>query len=705
MPEFLTKELYKMHCITGENYEINISTKDNGAVIENGKFGDAVILKTPLFYMRLKNIETEENVLVDSSKLWESVKVKKIFKNTEFVFENPNGVKDITVFVCAKEFDGYIEWTQKVINNNDNISVMEITYPTPKVTGEHMNFFLPIHSGKVIEEAQDKEYAYEDYYPHSATCMQFFAMYGKTSGVYIGIEDGKAASKYFKMSAKDKILFAEVKFFAPGASLAHNSFEPWGKCKWQFLKGDWYDAAMLYADFVKREATWLPEIGENGREDTKERFKNIPFWICDYIPNSESQGDNKPMSLSAGSDIYDSKYWYEAPIALQKELGMPIAYHVYNWHQIPFNIEYPHFLPAKDGFKEKVKLLQENNITVIPYINAVGWEIHDYEKDHEVNFKNTGYKNAKLKEDGSYVTERYPQRTIKGEKSYLAPMCGTSATWHKIIKKLTHDIECETGVDGIYFDQVSAAAAIPCYSKEHNHLPGGGNYWVEGYNTMMKEINAQKPDDKFYFSECQNEPFMKSFDGFLTWMWVQGSEVPAYSAIYAGYIQLIGRCTIGAKKDDFDFFKYCTAKSLLYGQQLGWCKADIIYSEKHMEFLKNAVNMRYKYTKLFNSSKMLRPPVVKTETDSKMITRAGLHFDEDIVSDWVLGGAWQYRNKEKTVIFAANISDDTQKFTLKFNAEEYGVLEKALPEGFKKVGNDFVYEGKLDRFEIKAWEI
>lgn len=99
------------------------------------------------------------------------------------------------------------------------------------------------------------------------------SMYGKTSGLYIGIEDGRAASKYFTMSAKDKALFAEVKFFAPGASLPHNSFEPWGKCRWQFIKGDWYDAAMLYAAFVKREAMWLPEIGENGREDTEERFK------------------------------------------------------------------------------------------------------------------------------------------------------------------------------------------------------------------------------------------------------------------------------------------------------------------------------------------------------------------------------------------------------------------------------------------------
>ena len=94
---------------------------------------------------------------------------------------------------------------------------------------------------------------------------------------------------------------------------------------------------------------------------------------------------------------------------------------------------------------------------------------------------------------------------------------------------------------------------------------------------MMDKIRMHKPADSFYFSECNAEPYLKSFDGFLTWMWVRDGEVPAFSAIYAGYTQMLGRCTIGRKKEDFDFFKYCTAKSLLYGQQLGWCKADVLF--------------------------------------------------------------------------------------------------------------------------------
>ena len=69
---------------------------------------------------------------------------------------------------------------------------------------------------------------------------------------------------------------------------------------------------------------------------------------------------------------------------------MPIAYHVYNWHHIPFNVEYPHFLPAKPEFTENIKKLKDGGIYVMPYINAVSWDTEDIEGGHEINFKNCG---------------------------------------------------------------------------------------------------------------------------------------------------------------------------------------------------------------------------------------------------------------------------------------------------------------------------
>ena len=686
--------------LKNENYSLNINVDDNTARIVSGFFGEVKLLEAPLFNMRIKELSTSESIYITSENKWEKIIVNN---KAEFIFINPEGIADLSVFVKAELYKDGIAWDIETENNNENISVMEISYPAPKMTGEYLDYFIPFNAGKVMKNAVELDFEEMFGYPHGNICMQYFAAYGRKNGIYIGIEDGKGAVKRFKYGCKDGACYMNVDFYGIGASLPANSFKVYGKCRWQFFEGDWYDAAMIYADFVKKEAQWLPEIDENGRPDTAERFKNVPFWISDYIPNSRSQGDNKPMNLSAGSDIYEKEYWYKAPILLQEKLGVPIAYHVYNWHEIPFNIEYPHFLPAKEEFCQHAEELRKNNIYVLPYINGAAWEIHDYEMEHEVNFKNTGSKGAVVKENGDFIIEKYPQKTLSGKTSQLSHMCGSFSSWHKMMENLTREMEKTLPIDGVYFDEISAVTAYPCFNKAHQHLPGGGSYWAEGYNRMMRKINAEKPENNFYFSECNCEAYMKSFDGYLTWMWVTGDEVPAFPAVYAGYIQLLGRCTIGKKKDDFDFFKYCTAKSLLYGQQLGWCKADIVYSDKHIEFLKKAVDVRYKYSKLFNCSKMLRPPVVTTNLP-KLVTKAGLWFGGNVVSDYVLGGAWQYRNGKKTVIFAVNISDETAEFTLSFKADEYGVSEKNAPADFKLTEGICNICGKLEKNEIKVWE-
>ena len=694
-----------MICILkSRNFCLNINATKNTANIESGTFGEVSLLKAPLFNMRIKRLSNAESCYISSESIWKKIIVNSHEDTTEFIFINPEGISDLSVFVKAKLYDNGILWDIDVANDNDEISVMEISYPTPKMTGEHLDYFIPFHSGKVMKDVLALDFHESWGYPHWSVCMQYFAVYGVKNGIYIGIEDGKAASKRFKYGCKNGICYLDVDFYGIGGSLPANSFKVYGKCRWQLFDGDWYDASMIYSEFVRKEAEWLPEIDENGRPDTPNRFKKVPFWICDYIPNSESQGDNRPMNLSAGSDSYEKDYWYKTPLLLQKKLGVPIVYHVYNWHKIPFNIEYPHFLPAKDEFITHSKELRDNNIYVIPYINAAAWEIYDYEMKHKVNFKNTGSKGALVDENGDFMIDEYPQKTLSGKSSQLAHMCGSFPTWHKMIENLTREMEKTLPIDGVYFDEVSAVTAYPCYNHDHHHLPGGGSYWVEGYNRMMKKINSEKPKDSFYFSECNSEAYMKSFDGYLTWMWVGSDEVPAYPVVYSGYIQLLGRCTIGNKKDDFEFFKYCTAKSLLYGQQLGWCKADIVYSDKHMKFLKNAVNVRYKYTYLFNCSKMLRPPVVTTNLP-KLTTKAGLWFEGEIVSDYVLSGAWQYRNGAKTVVFAINISEETAEYTLSFKANEYGVTEKNLPSDFKLSDNICNTKGCLKKYEIKIWEI
>lgn len=696
--------LCMQYTLKSPRYQFAFETDGHTARIAGGHMGGIPAAPSPLFTATLKNTADNRKLHIDTLSHWEEIQIHAFEQSLAFYFHIPSEIEGLTVMVKAAGDQDGITWQTDVSNANPAWSVMEITYPTPLLAAEECDLFLPLTSGLVLKNAGQRCYQETSFYPFHQACMQYFALYNARGGVYIGIEDGRAAVKRFDIRVQDGMASIQASFFGINGGKPGNSFSLFGAARWQAFAGDWYDATMLYAKFVHAQANWLPPIGEQGRLDTPAHFQNVPFWVCDYIPNSASQGDNRPMNLSAGSDKTDPGYWYQAVIDLQEALGVPIAYHVYNWHEIPFNIEYPHFLPAKTAFAEGVKKLREHDVYILPYINAVSWEMHDEEGGHAVTFRNTGCHGAVLDENGEYQVEDYPQKTRRtGKTAKLAPMCPTWNEWGNLMEALVREMERTLDIDGVYFDQISATPSYPCYNPEHTHLPGGGDYWVEGYTRMMDKIRMHKPADSFYFSECNAEPYLKSFDGFLTWMWVRDGEVPAFSAIYAGYTQMLGRCTIGRKKEDFDFFKYCTANSLLYGQQIGWCKADVLFDTDRLSYLKQLVQLRYQYTSLFRSARMLRPPVVTCDA-KPVVTSPALWFKDDLVMEQVLAGAWQARSGERLVIFLVNNAERPSAFSLAFPAAEYALERYRLSEDCVLEGDTGRLSGTLQPLECRVWE-
>ena len=168
---------------------------------------------------------------------------------------------------------------------------------------------------------------------------------------------------------------------------------------------------------------------------------------------------------------------------------------------------------------------------------------------------------------------------------------------------------------------------------------------------------------------------------------------------------MVGRCTIGKKKEDTEFFKFSVAESLLYGQQLGWCKADVVYNEKRLPFLKKMVRLRYKYTELFHCSELMRPPRVTGSIPPKFTPPALNRQTKDIKMEQILSGAWRYKNGEKLVIFCINISEENGKFTLTFSADEYGLENYELPTDFHITGNTCTISGNIPAEDFLVWEL
>ena len=639
-----------------ELWSLTLGVSENSARFQRGRFGELDVLEGEIFRLKLEDATGRVNEFSSESK-WETVRFQRIDDTLELVFSNPEQIENISLKISGQVDRLGISWRVEVVNKSPDYSVIEATYPFPRIRGNLLNLFVPDRPGRALLDVGRSGFRETYEYPGHIASMQYFAYWGRESGIYLGVHDPFASMKTFYVDASEGTSGITAVFPAIGAGLPSNSFALAGEVRWEALKGDWYDK-----EFVLAKATWLPP---KGRPDTPKQFKKIPYWICDYIPNSPQQGDARPMTLGAASEKYEKNYWIDAAVRLKERLGVPIAYQVYNWHEIPFNINYPHFLPAKKEFTDGASKLKEAGIYIFPYINAVSWEMDDADEGFELNFTNVGSRGAALKPDGSPYFFPYPQLKKSGEKTRLAPICPGFERWGQIVEEIARGIETSEPIDGIYFDQVSAVAPLPCRSREHGHLPGGGSYWSDGYNRAMQRIRANRPSDSFYYSESNAEPYANSFDGFLTWIWTKGDQVPAFPAIYAGRIQMLGRYTDGATRDDDDYFRYHLAEELVYGQQLGWLNAEIVYKEERLAFLEKLVKTRVQWTNMFNEGKLLRPPVV--ESDLAPVASSGITMRQ------VIAGVWKTDDASKIALFVVNISKRPARATIGLFPKEYGI--------------------------------
>ncbi len=685
-----------LETISKKNYTLQLEITDHTAGIGGGSFEDLVLLPDALFTLELEHVTDKTVRPLTSLSAWEKVDLRRYGRVLHLSLRNPEGLGDIMVVLRAAADDTGIDWKMEVISSCPDWSVAKISYPAPKVTAEDLNLFIPDGAGRHIQNAGKNPIDTVYRYLRSEWAMEYSAFWGKTGGIYMGVHDPDAAMKLFHVVTGDDCGKVNPIYYTPGVGRGAYSFGLPGKMRWQAFSGDWYDATRIYADFVYTYANWLPEVDENGRPDTAQRFKEIPFWAVDYIPNSPAQRDARPMVLGTVSQLYPKDYWFEAPILLKEKLGTPMAYHVYNWHEIPFNINYPHYTPAREEFFRGVGKLKEADIMVMPYINSVSWEKHDADEGFEVNYENTGFHGASIIETGKPYQVAYPQKKLDGEKTQLMPMCPDFATWHNIIENEARTIETTMPVDGIYFDEIANHHPHPCRNPEHNHLPGGGSYWSDGYNLMMSKIRMDKPEDAFYFTESHAEAYMKSFDGFLTWLWCAPDQVPAYSLVYAGYIEMLGRFTDGGNREDETYFRFHIASSLLFGQQLGWVNAAVVYNEKRTDFLVKLARIRYANTDLFHKGTVLRPAALKTDLP------AAPSADGPMAQ--LMCQTWQMKDGSRTSMFLVNIAEESADCELSFSLSEYGVDPAALPEGFTANGDTCTAKLTLDALEARVIE-
>jgi hypothetical protein len=354
---------------------------------------------------------------------------------------------------------------------------------------------------------------------------------------------------------------------------------------------------------------------------------------------------------------------------------VPVGFHWYNWHQIPFDNDYPHYFPTKDGFADAVRDLQESNVYVMPYINGRLWDTRDRGIE-DFQFTRIARAAATKDENGKPYTEMYGSKESDGSRVALAPMCPATGVWQDRVRDIVLRLFSQCGVKGVYIDQIAAASPRLCFDASHGHPLGGGHWWTESYWRLLEQIHQQMPDDRMLTTECNAEPYIRWFDGYLTWHWQYNGQVPAFPAVYGGAIQMFGRAYRGGPSKDLAL-RMKAGQQLVFGEQIGWIDPGVIREQENAEFLRQVVRLRWSLRRYFHAGQMERPP--KFIGDIPRVTADWRWHDEwPVTTDAVMTGAWSLPHEDRTALLFVNVADKPISAPLDVRAGGYGRSAREL---------------------------
>ncbi len=621
-----------------------------------------------IFFLVALNNETKKETIVSSSSEWENISVAGTNDAGSIMFSDSQTLPGVSVVITLTGGE-FLSVDTQLINTGNKYSLYKCSHPMVHFnTGKDIYFFYPYGSGEIQNSETIGEWHSEQSYPSYGASMQYLCFWNdKTKrGVYYGCHDPYPASKKLCTHRKkeENVFALNAWQLLSDITGGCNSQKLCGSLKLKAFDGDWYDAALLYRDFVETRAKYCPEYGDYGKTDTPEWFKNIDCWFNHRVT------DDKPFAdkIIANSSMFKNKP----------------AIHLYYWHQVPYDNDYPHYFPMKPQVEEELKKLHEAGIKVMPYINGRLWDTRDRGTE-DYQFSSVAKPWATKDIKGEVITETYASKEEDGSPVKLAVMCPATALWQDKVAEIVNKL-FEIGFDGVYIDQIAAAEAKPCTDENHKHPAGGGEWWCRAYNTMLERIALRKPADRMLTTECTADPFMVHLDAYLTWIWIRNNQVPAFTAVYSDKILTFGTDFRGLGNLDFRLdgnldeggVRVFASQSFLYGIQMGWITTQLFEKMPHKDFFIRLVNARDNLRIYFVGGKVLRPPVITDNGGKIVLTKCREAVGGIVESACVNGMLWEEKQTGKKALLLVNSGDKTVKAKIK----------SLLPDGEYKLNGD-----------------
>lgn len=613
----------------------------------------------PLFRLNLRHAVTKQDQALTSVEGWRSVSLRRLPAGLKLRWHNPedNALAGLAVTMTAKADDrsSAWRWSLAVENHSQVWCVRGVVFPQLNLAdlGNSAKALFPRGPGELQAGIWNRSFQYHGNYPDGWCAMQFMAAYREDNprtGLYVGFHDPWGGTKRLELKSDPTNHNVRLAFEVPMPDLnrAGNDCSLSGEVVWRLLRGDWFDAATIYRTWARQEARWWPRLGRDGRTDTAPWMRELSAWV---------------MTGGAPSECVPSvKRFREA-------LDVPVGFHWYNWHQIPFDNDYPHYFPTRAGFAQGVAELLQAGVYTMPYINGRLWDSRDRAAE-DFEFSRIALPATTKQEDGQPYLETYGSKETNGQPVRLAVMCPTTRLWQDKVRGIVLRLLRDEGTRGVYIDQVAAAAPKLCMDAEHDHPVGGGHWWNEGYWTMLRGIRRQMPSDRMLTTECNAEPFIRHFDGYLTWHWQYDGQVPAFPAIYGGAIQMFGRAYRGGATKDLAL-RMKSGQQLVFGEQIGWFDPGMALEPQNLGFVKKVIHTRWNYRRYFYAGQMLRPPRLLGECPQ---VKADWQWSGEwwVTTDAVLTGAWGIPAEKRSLLLFVNVIDQPQHASFYLDTTAWG---------------------------------
>ena len=293
-------------------------------------------------------------------------------------------------------------------------------------------------------------------------------------------------------------------------------------------------------------------------------------------------------------------------------------------------------------------------------------------------------------------------------------MCPATPLWQNTVSNIVLRLLGECGTSAVYIDQVAAASPRAVSWTGRTVIPwAAGIGGTRAIGRCWRPSAARMPRETALTTECNAEPFIRWFDGYLTWHWQRDGQVPAFPAVYGGTIQMFGRAYRGGDTKDLAL-RMKAGQQLVFGEQLGWLDPSVVKEKENAEFFRQMVRLRAEFSRYFSAGEMARPPRLLGPIPT---VRADWQWSGEwwVTNDAVLTGAWQLPKEKRMVLLFVNVSDESVSAQVQFKAAANGIrTTKLRAQRTTADGNKVDWQSWLSSFDrsitfpprqTEAWEL